>query len=502
MKIEAEQNSLENIEADILIIGIYEKYEDLNTLIDKLDSKLEGFISEIKDLGDFTGKMGEISIVYTHNKLPAKRILFIGLGKKENLTYEIIRRVSGILVKKVRSMGIKKYKIWLIGFDKAELNIEEIGQAIAEGTLLGNYRLLTHKTQKLDDIKVIDLLTIVYERAIDDLRKGITAGKIIGDATCLTRDLTNEPSNVATPTYISKQAKLIADEVGIECKIFNEKEIEEMRMGAFLSVARGSNEPCKLVVLDYNANKGFETIVLIGKGITFDTGGISLKSSSGMLEMKQDMAGAAVVLGVLKAAAQLKIPLHLVGITPLTENTPGGKDPNLPGDIVTSRKGKTIEILNTDAEGRLILADALDYANEFNPKIVIDIATLTGACRVALGIFASGLFSTDDELVENLIKAGKETNERLWRLPLWKEHEKTIESKFADVRNINTNRQTGAGASSAAAFLKQFIGNYRWAHIDIAGTDYEYKGSDYIPTGASGIGVRLLIQYLQNLIAK
>ncbi|MHA1378680.1 MAG: leucyl aminopeptidase [Candidatus Helarchaeota archaeon] len=498
MRIEVEQNSPLQVDTEIFVIGIYENATNSKDIINVLESKLGGVIKERFDLGDFKGAMGEVSIIYTHGRIPAKRLFLVGLGKKEEMNLEIIRQVSGIVVKKIRNMGIQNYKIWPIGSDKTELKINEIGQAIAEGTILGDYRILKHKTQELEDIKIIDSLSIVFKKNVKELKAGVKVGIIIAEATNFTRDLTNEPANVATPTYIAERALDAAMEARIDCKIYGEKEIEQLKMNSFLSVAKGSNKPCKLVVLDYNSDASLETIVLVGKGITFDSGGISLKSSTGMWEMKQDMAGAAAVIGALKASAHLQIPLHIVGITPLTENLPGGRDPNLPGDIITSRKGKTIEILNTDAEGRLILADALDLANEFKPKVVIDIATLTGACRVALGIYASGLFTNDDVLAEKLLKAGEQTQEKLWRLPLWKEHEKAVKSKIADIKNVNLNRKAGAGASSAAAFLKQFIGNYSWAHIDIAGTDYEYSGKNYSPVGASGIGVRLLVQFLRN----
>jgi leucyl aminopeptidase len=504
MKVSAEHNFPLKIETEMLAIGIYENLDNSKPLIDDFDSKLEGMIKERMEMGDLDGKIGKITILYSYNKLPAKRILLVGLGKKEDLNYEIIRRVSGIVVKKIRGMGIKSYKFWLMGSEKSELKTQDIAQAIAEGTILANYKLLKHKTEKekLNEIKFVDELTVVHDREIEEVKEGIETGKIIAEASNFAKNLTNEPANIVTPTYFAEQARKMAEEVSISSKVHDEKEIEELKMGAFLSVARGSKEPCKLVVLEYNPKENLDTIVLVGKGITFDTGGIGIKSASGMLEMKQDMAGAAAVIAVLKIVAQLNIPLHVVAIAPLTENALSGEKANFPGDIVRSRMGKTIEILNTDAEGRLILADALDYANEFNPKIVIDIATLTGACRIALGTHTSGLFTPDDELAEKLIEAGEQTEERLWRLPLWKEHEKAIESKFADVRNINPNSNEGAGASVAAAFLKQFIGDYRWAHVDIAGTDFEYKGTDYTPWGASGVGIRLLVQFLRNWIKK
>lgn len=498
MKIEVEINSILETVAEILVVGLYEDFTDSRQLIDELDENLDGIIKERLDIGDFKGRLGQTTKLYTQNKINAKRILLVGLGKKNELDYEVMRRVGGIVTKAVRNLGIKTYKIWLMGLETPDLDIEKIVQSIIEGAILGNYRFIKHKTEKLEEIKNIEGFTIVSDKKIEELKKGVKSGEIIAEATNLARDMGNEPANVATPTFIAESAKSMADEVGIESRIYSEEDIKELKMGSFLSVASGTNEPCKLVVLDYNSGKELDTVVLVGKGITFDSGGINLKSTENLADMKLDMAGAAAVIATLKAAAQLEIPLHIIGITPLTENMPEGKKPNKPGDIVKSRKGTTIEILNTDAEGRLILIDALDYANEFNPIVVIDIATLTGACLVALGIFASGLFTPDDDLAKKLIDAGEETQERLWRMPVWKDHEKIMESDIADIRNINPNTKLGAGASLAAAFLKHFTGDYRWAHIDIAGTDVEQRGTDYCPQGASGVGVRLLIQFLKN----
>ncbi|MHA1894332.1 MAG: leucyl aminopeptidase family protein, partial [Candidatus Helarchaeota archaeon] len=347
-------------------------------------------------------------------------------------------------------------------------------------------------------IHVIDEL--IFHQLPPEIQRIVNEAQTICQATMLARDLSNEPANIATPTRLASVAEELASELNLKCDIYSEDELEKMGFGSFLSVARGSFEPCKFITLEYvPQNKILKTVVFVGKSITLDSGGISIKPSMGMWDMKHDMSGGATVLGIMKAVATLKLPFHVIGLTPATENLPGGPKPNKPGDVVKSYSGKTIEILNTDAEGRLILADALAYASKYEPDIVIDFATLTGACSVALGPYCSGVFSEDDELVNSLIEAGTQTHERLWRLPLWKEYGEVMKSDVADVRNLNPKRV--GGASTAAAFLKFFTSDkYKWAHVDIAPTAYTDTESGYISKGATGVGVRLIIQFLKNLM--
>jgi leucyl aminopeptidase len=324
--------------------------------------------------------------------------------------------------------------------------------------------------------------------------QAIKQGLAIGEGMNLARDLGNLPSNVCTPSYLAGQAMELAKSHGLKCEVLDQRDMEKLGMGALLSVARGSREPAKLIVLKFEgAEKKQRPIVLVGKGITFDTGGISLKPAAEMDEMKFDMCGAASVLGSLKAAALLKLPLNVIGIIPTTENMPGG-NATKPGDIITSFSGQTIEILNTDAEGRLILCDALTYAERFEPAVVVDVATLTGACVIALGHVASGLFSNDDQLAKELLRAGETAQDRAWQMPLWDDYQEQLGSNFADFANIGGRP---AGSVTAACFLSRFTKKYSWAHLDIAGTAWK-TGKE---KGATGRPVPLLTQFLIDRVA-
>jgi len=313
-----------------------------------------------------------------------------------------------------------------------------------------------------------------------------------------TRDLMHHPSNTPTPTFLANAAQTMARKHKITCKVLEKKDMEKLKMGSLLGVARGSHEPPKFIVMEYKGGKAKDKpVVIVGKGVTFDTGGISLKPGAGMDEMKFDMSGGAVTIGTLQAAASLKLKVNVVGLVPLTENMPGGSAIK-PGDILTASNGKTIEVLNTDAEGRLILADALVYAQRYKPKALIDLATLTGAVIMALGHQAAAAVGTDSKLIQKLIASGDVTGERLWQLPLYEEFEKAIKSDIADLKNI-TSKGVGAGTITGAAFLKPFTGDFPWVHLDIAGTAWTSNEKPYVPKGGSAYGVRLLIDYLKNL---
>ncbi|MFQ5771006.1 MAG: leucyl aminopeptidase, partial [bacterium] len=331
----------------------------------------------------------------------------------------------------------------------------------------------------------------------EEVQKGIQWGKVVSEAANFTRDLQNHPGNWITPTRLAEIARETAKEGGLKCDVLVKEDMEELRMGALLGVAQGSVEPPKFIVLEHNSGKAnIDTIVFVGKGITFDSGGISIKPSEKMEEMKFDMSGGAAVMGALKACAQLDIPLHVVGLIPATENLPGGHSMK-PGDILRTSSGKTIEIINTDAEGRLILADALDYAKRYQPRAVVDLATLTGACVVALGHYATGLFGKDSNLLSRLKQAGEKTGERLWELPLWEAYDEDIKSDYADVKN---SAGRWGGAITAAAFLAKFADGYPWAHLDIAGTAWSDKELAYVPKGGTGLGVRLMLQFLRDWV--
>ncbi|MEK7870644.1 MAG: leucyl aminopeptidase, partial [Nitrospirota bacterium] len=343
------------------------------------------------------------------------------------------------------------------------------------------------------DVKGLSFLA-AQTSEVKSIAEGIRRGVATAEAAVLVRDLCNHPSNVMTPSRIASEAKAIAKEESLTLKILERKDIEKLGMGALLGVAQGSHEPPKFIILEYKGSKKKDErpVVLVGKTITFDTGGISLKPAENMEHMKADMTGGAEVLASIRAAARLKLPLHLISILPVAENMPGGRAMK-PGDVVTTLSGKTVEVQNTDAEGRLILADALAYATRYKPAALIDIATLTGACVVALGQFAIGMFGTDTGVKESVRKAGLRAGERVWEMPLWDEYFEQLRSDVADMRNIGGR---GGGMITAALFLSKFVGDCPWVHLDIASTDWSERERAYVPKGPSGIGTRLLIQYL------
>ena len=363
--------------------------------------------------------------------------------------------------------------------------------------MLGSYVFAVHKTD-LEAIKPApEALTLVVTDACQEAvaAEGGRVGQIVADAVCLGRNLVNEPGNYMTPALLGEEAEQLAAEVGLQVRILEEREMVELGMGALLGVAQGSNEPAKLIVLEHNAGRDdLDTYVLVGKGITFDSGGISLKPSQGMQDMKYDMSGAAATVGIMRAVALLDLPLHVVGLVPATENLPGGRAYK-PGDVLQSMSGQTIEVISTDAEGRLILADTLTYAQRFQPKAVVDMATLTGGCIVALGHVASGLLGTDAELLADLKVASEETGEKVWVLPLFDEYAEQIKSEVADVKNSGGR---AASTITGGMFLSKFATGYAWAHLDIAGTAWAEKAVGYRLKGATGVGVRLLVQWLRN----
>ncbi len=502
MKVYLKREGIERHKTGCLVVGAFEgkKPEGLAKVIDK---RLNGLIAKLFKDKDFEGKPNQIRLIYTQGKLPAERVLLVGLGKEKDLTIEKLRQASGNSSKAVRDLGLKKFSTAL-----AEVKIKkvpdprlkhsgasyEVSKAVTEGAILSLYDFTSYRTEKREEIKKIDEIALLVEKEDKEIKKGLDDGVKISEAVYLARDMINHPANTATPTYLSEQAKKIAKKSGIRCKVLDRKDMERLKMGALLAVARGSDEPPKFIIMEYNGGKRGEKPVLIaGKGLTFDSGGISIKPSEKMEEMKHDMAGGAAAICAIKAVADLKLPVNVVSLIPATENMPSGKA-DKPGDVVKAMSGKTIEVISTDAEGRMILADALTYGERYKPKAVIDLATLTGACIIALGYHATGLLGNDKNLIEAIKKAGEKSGERVWELPLWEEYEEQNKSDIADVKNVGGR---GGGTITAAAFLKKFAGKYKWAHLDIAGTVWEYNGKPYIPKGAVGVGVRLLVEYLK-----
>jgi len=499
-----------------LIIGCCEDARD--SLFESCDSALQGCLSQLYSGKEFRGKVNSTRLIHTLGKLPAERLLLVGLGKKSGLNADRLRQAAGNAVQALRSARVAAFSSALHLVDSKEEYLE----ATCEGFLLGSYSFDHYKTKDRDDRFGFDSMTLL-------LPKGLTrkeaAGKIERtSALCrgveLARDLVSHPGNVATTGYLADAAREIAARHSLACSVLEREELDALGMNALVAVGKGSIEPPRLIVLEYRgAGSNEKPVVLIGKGITFDSGGISIKPGAGMEEMKTDMAGGAAVLGAMEAApgagmeemktdmaggaavlgameaaASLKLPVNLVVIVPTAENMPDGKAYK-PGDVVTTMSGQTVEITNTDAEGRLILCDALHYALKFKPAAMIDLATLTGACVVALGHEASGMMGTDQRLLNALKKAGETCGERVWELPLWDSYGDAMKSDIADLKNAGSR---DGGSITAGWFLKQFVGSTRWVHLDIAGTAWGDKSRPCAPKGASGVGVRLLIEYLAN----
>ena len=499
MNVRAEITSLKRINAHAVGYFIHEDESLFKESLKKLRSVFGKKIDSVVDLHRFTGKENQILMILTDRKIRAPRLLLIGLGKREKCALERYRQASASAAKHAKEEHCSS----LAFMTNPPLPSHECGSlydlvtAITEGALLSLYSFDKYQTRKdPGSTKVSEIIISSEDRENEKvIRKGVHDATILCEGTMFARDLENAPANEIYPETLAAAAKKSADRYGYSITIWDKKRIEKEGFGGLLAVNAGSNHPARFIYLEYNNKKELPMVVLVGKGITFDAGGISIKPASGMSEMKMDMSGAAAVIGTFETAARLKLPVHLIGLVPSTENLLGGSAMR-PGDIITHYGGLTSEVDNTDAEGRLILADALAYASTLKPDIVIDLATLTGACVVALGQHATGMMGNSDELMQQLKKAGERTYERVWELPLFEEYEKQIKSDIADVKNVGGR---WAGAITAALFLKKFIGKYKWVHLDIAGTAILEENLPYAPKGGSGVGVRLLTEFLKGL---
>ncbi|TKS60496.1 MAG: leucyl aminopeptidase [Nitrospira sp.] len=497
MRVHTKQGRVESEATDALVLMHCEGEAFSKRDAAALDKSLGGALTELLQSKEFEGKANEAVLFHTQGKVPAKRLILVGLGKKKDVGLDQIRQAMGHAAKRVRQAKAGSFTVGLPNVMPRSASAVDMAQVMAEGAILGSYQFDVYRSEgpTHKDLAAMSVLAPRKGR-LRQLAEGIRRGVATAEATVFVRDLCNHPSNVMTPTKIANEAKAIAKETGVSLKILEQKEMEELGMGALLGVAKGSHEPPKFIILQYHGakKKDDRPVVLVGKTITFDTGGISLKPSENMEQMKADMTGGAEVLAAIRAAARLKLPLNLISILPAAENMPGGRAMR-PGDVVKTLSGKTVEVQNTDAEGRLILSDGLAYATRFKPAALIDIATLTGACVVALGQFAIGMFGTDAKLKESVRKAGLRAGERVWEMPLWDEYFEQLRSDVADMRNIGGR---GGGMITAALFLSKFVGDCPWVHLDIASTDWSERERAYIPKGPTGIGTRLLIQYLMD----
>ena len=493
MNVNVEVGDFKSTAGDALVVGVFEGEESGRSgIVQMLDEALDGALRRLVDLGDFEGKHKQTAILYTNSAVTAPRIALVGMGKSDEFNTEKAREAAGEISCQLRDLGVKTIAI-LTPSDAPPGMI----QAATEGSLLALYQFNQHKTEGLDEVKELDTITFLIsdEEGRSTLEEAVVLGSAIARGTTLARDLSNQPGNQLTPTILAKKAQEVAEATGLKCEVFDLAELKEKGFGTLVAVAQGSQEEPTFITLEYiPGGEERETVVFVGKGITFDTGGISLKPGKGMEEMKHDMSGAAAVLGAMQVIGNIKPNLHVVGLIAASENMPSGTAIK-PGDVVTSYSGKTVEIINTDAEGRLVLADALGYAARYKPQAVVDLATLTGAVIVALGNFTAGMMGTNQDVMNRLQAAGEKTHERVWQLPLWDDYDEQIKSDTADVKNIGDGT---AGTIAGAVFLKKFAEGYPWVHLDIAGTAWDMKGSSYVPKTASGFGVRLLVQLAQD----
>ena len=486
--IKTTKRSYRDIESELLIVGLFQDKE-LSTQLKSLDKTIENQLSHAIQLDEFKGKKDSRLAIYGSQSI--KRILLVGLGTQKNYTTDRARSIASTLTRYADGLKVASFTV---DGDSLSLKKNTMAQAFTEGLILGSYRFNDYKTKEDDNTRAD---SVMFYGNVD--KKSLEKGRVLGESVCYSRDLGNHPANILTPTYLSKEAERIAkDSPKMECHIFDLKELKKMGMGAFYGVAQGAKEPAKMIIVEYKGGKKAQKpIALVGKGLTFDSGGISLKPSPSMDEMKFDMCGSATVMGVMKAVLELKPRINIIFAIGSTENMPGG-NAQRPGDIVKAYNGKTIEVLNTDAEGRLVLADVLAYVNQhYKPAAILDFATLTGAVLIALGNRASGVMGNDDSLMKEVKKASLCSDEKVWELPLWEEYSREIRGKYADIKNIGESRL--AGTIAAGAFLKEFVSETPWVHMDIAGTAWGPKEPSYQPkVGATGVAVRLVYNFLEN----
>ena len=481
------------LETEALVSYVFEE-NPVQGRIAELDQASTGLLRKLAKSGELTGKTLEFTLIHAPAGLKASRLLLVGAGKREQWNSAVLRKLAGAALRYLKARSVKNFAL-LVRENHAT---EESAQAIAEGALAANFETDKYKTDKKNGKNVDTVLVAGFsdaERAAGE--KALSKGRIIADAQNFARDLINEPSNKLSPRILAEKAEAMAKEASLAVQILDEKKISELKMGALLSVAQGSVEPPRVMVVTYtpaHPKPGAPVIGLIGKAVTFDTGGISIKPADGMEKMKYDMAGGATMIGAMRAIAMLKPKVKVTAIICATENMPSGKAQK-PGDVQIAMSGKSIEIINTDAEGRLVLADGLCYARQLGCTHLVDAATLTGAVVVALGYVNAGIFASDDQMYERFANANKQAGEKMWRLPLDDEYKEVIKSNIADM--VNSGGRYG-GAISAAMFLKEFAEDTPWIHLDIAGTAWTEEAKPWIAKGPSGIALRSLVEFVKG----
>jgi len=494
LKIETISNNLEQIKDQCLVIAFFEDKLKINKEIYKLDNSINNIISISIKNKDFKAEENDIRTLYLNNNL--KYLTLLGLGKEKDFNLTKLMTAISNLSKKLRQSDIKSFTLDLNSFKNNKFNNETYLEKITQAIILSLYQFTKFKTKDLDKIKNIEKVNIIVDKKnINKSNKIVTDATIYAEAVNKTRDLINSPPNIATPEFIANYAIETAKKNDLKCTILDENKMNKLGMGCIMAVARGSANKPRLFVLEYNGKGKDRPIILIGKGVTFDTGGINIKPTPHLTTMKSDKAGACGVINILEACAKLKLKLNVVGIGILAENMISGKSYR-PDDILKSYSGLTIEITNTDAEGRLVLADALSYSLKYNPKAIIDIATLTGASITALGYFASPVLGNNQELVDKITKAGETSLEKVWQFPLWEEYDDLIKSDIADLKHLNEEME--AGVIVGGIFLKNFVSDIPWAHIDIGNTVWAKQEKSYTVKGATGFSVLLLLDLLRD----
>ena len=488
------QGDLPSQDTDCLVVNLFENVTTPSGATAAVDRALDGAISALIESGDFTGAAGTAALLYSGGKLVAPRVLVVGLGAADSFDVHAVRKAAAVAAKAVsRVKGVKSFSTIVHGAGAAGLDAASAAQATVEGTLLALYRAPQYRRETGDDGPLACSVVEFDAERIESVRAGALAGQTVARGVYSARDYVSEPPNVLYPKAFAARAENMAAECNLHYSVLTKKDMRELGMGLALAVSRGSANKPRMIILEH-APPGTETeapLVLVGKGITFDTGGISLKPSSNMWYMKDDMSGAAAVVGAMEAIARLGVPRRVIGVAICVENMPDGKAYR-PGDIVTGITGKTAEIISTDAEGRLVLADALGYVARYAPRAVIDLATLTGAIGVALGSQAAGLFSNDGTLETALLEASMRSGERLWSMPMYDEYMDEIKSDMAEVKNV---ADRGSGVSSSAKFIEHFTEGYPWAHLDVASMVWTDSDKNPLaPKGATGYGVRLLVE--------
>jgi leucyl aminopeptidase len=499
VKVSFQNLSLTKVKCDLLIVNVFEKTKNISGATAVADKALDNHITKLIKCREIEGKVGETTLIHTFGALKAERVVVVGLGKKEKFDLDKIRIASAAGIRIAKKVKAKKVASIVHGVGVGEIEVQDGAQATVEGAILGSYEFDEHKSEshkhEIKELVVIEKDLPAGRHGIKKakaIKAGIKIGEIVAKAENRARDLVNSPSNQVTPTYFANYAKKMAKKVGLKCKVLDPK---KQGMKAIHAFAKGSREAAKVVVLQTRANPSQTPVALIGKGVTFDAGGISLKPSRKLWEMKIDMAGAAAVVEAMRSIALLKIKRNVIAVIPLTENMPGGGALK-PGDVVSSLAGITTEIISTDAEGRMILADAITYAKKLGVKSIIDCATLTGGCITALGETASGLLGNDDKLIQKIEWAAEKTGEKVWHLPLFEEYKGYIKSKIADQKNCTEGK--GASPSVGATFLHKFVGDTPWAHLDIAGPAHISANRGYISAGATGVPLRTLVEFIKS----